>query len=52
MRTPVLDVFRPFVWLVARLYWRVRFEGVEHIPARGPFVIAPNHLTYADPVLV
>ena len=52
MRTPVLNVFRPFLWLLARLYWRVRFEGVEHIPAGGPLVIAPNHLTYADPVLV
>jgi 1-acyl-sn-glycerol-3-phosphate acyltransferase len=52
VRTPVLDVFRPFVWLLARLYWRVRFEGVEHIPPAGPLVIAPNHLTFADPVLV
>ena len=52
MRTPVLDVFRPFLWLLARLLWRVRFEGVEHIPPGGPLVIAPNHLTYADPVLV
>ena len=52
MRTPVLDVFRPFLWLLGRLLWRVRFEGVEHIPPGGPLVIAPNHLTYADPVLV
>ena len=52
MRTPVLDVFRPFLWLLARFYWRVRFEGVEHIPPGGPLVIAPNHLTFADPVLV
>jgi len=52
VRTPVLDVFRPFLWLLARLYWRVRFEGVEHIPPGGPLVIAPNHLTYADPVLL
>jgi 1-acyl-sn-glycerol-3-phosphate acyltransferase len=52
VRTPVLDVFRPFLWLLARLLWRVRFEGVEHIPPGGPLVIAPNHLTYADPVLV
>ena len=52
MRTPVLDVFRPFLWLLARFYWRVRFEGVEHIPPAGPLVIAPNHLTFADPVLV
>ena len=38
--------------LLARLLWRVRFEGLEHLPADGPLIIAPNHQTYADPVLV
>ncbi len=52
MRTPVLDALRPFVWLMARLFWRVRFEGVRHIPPAGPLIIAPNHVTYADPVLI
>jgi 1-acyl-sn-glycerol-3-phosphate acyltransferase len=37
---------------MARLYWRVRFEGVQHIPPGGPLIIAPNHVTYADPVLI
>ncbi|MCI0545665.1 MAG: 1-acyl-sn-glycerol-3-phosphate acyltransferase [Candidatus Rokubacteria bacterium] len=52
MRTPVLDVFRPAIWLGARLYFGIRFQGVEHIPATGPLIIAPNHVTYADPPLV
>jgi 1-acyl-sn-glycerol-3-phosphate acyltransferase len=50
--TPILDVFRPAVRLGARAYLGVRFEGVEHIPASGPLLIVPNHVTYADPVLV
>jgi 1-acyl-sn-glycerol-3-phosphate acyltransferase len=36
----------------ARLYWRIRLEGTQHIPVDGPLIIAPNHVTYADPVLV
>ncbi len=52
MRTPVLDAFRPAVWLGARVYFGVRFEGIRHIPASGPLIIVPNHVTYADPVLV
>ncbi len=48
----MLDVFRPAVWFWARLYFRIRFEGVEHIPPSGPLIIAPNHVTYADPPLV
>ena len=52
MRTPVLDVFRPALWLGARAYFGVRFEGVQHIPAAGPLLIVPNHVMFADPVLV
>lgn len=52
MRTPVLDTLRPFVRIGAWLYWRIRLEGTQHIPADGPLIIAPNHVTYADPVLV
>jgi len=50
--TPVLNAVRPFLHLGARVYWRIRFEGTEHIPTDGPLIIAPNHVTYADPVLV
>ena len=52
MRQPVIDAFRPFLHLGARLYWKIRLEGIEHIPADGPFIIVPNHVTYADPVLI
>ena len=52
MRTPVLDVFRPAIRLGARAYFGLRFLGAEHIPASGPVLIVPNHVTYADPVLV
>lgn len=51
MRTPVVDAFRPAVWLGARLYFRIRFEGVHHIPPAGALLIVSNHVTYADPVL-
>jgi 1-acyl-sn-glycerol-3-phosphate acyltransferase len=50
--TPVLDVFRPAVWLGARAYFGARFDGTEHIPTAGPLIIAANHVTYADPVLI
>lgn len=52
MRTPFLDVCRPGVRALARLYFGLRLEGTEHIPQAGPLVIAPNHQTYVDPVLV
>jgi 1-acyl-sn-glycerol-3-phosphate acyltransferase len=47
-----LEVCRPPVWGVARLFFQVRFAGVEHVPQAGPVVLAPNHVSYMDPVLV
>jgi len=52
VRTPVLDTLRPFVRFGARIYWRIQLEGIQHIPTDGPLIIVPNHVTYADPVLV
>ncbi len=37
---------------VAKLYFRLRVEGLEHLPPRGPFLICPNHQSYADSFLV
>ncbi len=52
MRTPAPEAFHPVIRVVARAYFRARFEGVGNIPSEGPLIIAPNHVTYADPALV
>jgi long-chain acyl-CoA synthetase len=28
--------------------FRLRVEGLEHLPDRGPFLLAPNHVSYLD----
>ena len=30
------------------LFWRVEVEGREHVPARGPVVLAANHQSFCD----
>jgi len=52
VRTPFLDVWRPGLGALSRLYLGLRLEGTEHIPLEGPVLIVPNHQMYADPVLV
>lgn len=52
MRTPILDVVRPGLHALSRLYFGLELRGTEHIPPTGGVVIAPNHQTYADPPLV
>lgn len=52
MRTPILDLARPGVRALCRLYFGLRLVGTEHIPSSGPLLITPNHQTFADPALV
>lgn len=38
--------------LALRSLFRLRIEGVENLPAEGPYVIAPNHASLLDPLVV
>lgn len=35
-----------------RLAARVRMKGIEYVPKTGGAILAPNHLTWADPVVL
>ncbi|HWC76489.1 MAG TPA: lysophospholipid acyltransferase family protein, partial [Blastocatellia bacterium] len=48
----VLFILRPIVRLVCRILYRIRFQGVENIPASGACIIAPNHVTFVDPIWI
>ncbi len=55
--TGVLLVAAGFVlyglnWLVMRLCFRLRVSGLHHVPAAGPYVIAPNHLSDLDGLVI
>jgi 1-acyl-sn-glycerol-3-phosphate acyltransferase len=34
----------------ARAWFRLRYEGLEHIPSDGPAIVACNHISYLDPL--
>ena len=37
---------------IARLLWGLRIEGAENVPRHGAVIIASNHKSYFDPLLV
>jgi 1-acyl-sn-glycerol-3-phosphate acyltransferase len=43
---------RACAMVVLRLWFRLRVSGVDHIPAHGPAIIAPNHKNLLDPFFV
>lgn len=42
--------------LLVRAFWplvgRVEVQGLDHIPADGPFILIANHQSYLDPILL
>jgi 1-acyl-sn-glycerol-3-phosphate acyltransferase len=40
-------LLRPFAW-----WGRLRVEGLENLPADGPVLVAPNHDSQMDPVVI
>jgi long-chain acyl-CoA synthetase len=38
--------------VLVRALFRLRVDGAEHLPADGPFVLTPNHVSYLDPFVV
>ena len=39
-------------WLILRLGFNLRVQGQEHVPRRGSFILASNHVSFLDPVVV
>ncbi len=44
-------IVRPIVYLFIKLY-RPTYIGIENIPKDGAFILAGNHTSYLDPILV
>lgn len=43
---------RFLIWLLSHTMYRVRHEGLEHIPEKGAALIASNHVSYVDALLI
>lgn len=48
----LLRLLKSIGWPVFRVLFAVEFHGVENVPERGAVIIAGNHPSYLDPVLV
>ena len=41
-------IVRFLIWLVAKMLWRISFEGLENVPRTGGFVMVPIHRSWID----
>ncbi len=40
------------MFILFKLLFRVKVEGRENIPAKGPAIFASNHTSYVDPIVI
>ncbi len=52
LRYPNYRRLRIIVNPTMRLLMRLRMQGLHHVPRRGPVILAANHLSHVDPVMV
>jgi len=49
---PLFQISRLTVLTVCRAYFRIEYSGLEHVPSAGSMILAPNHVSYLDPLWV
>jgi 1-acyl-sn-glycerol-3-phosphate acyltransferase len=37
---------------ILHLVYRIRIEGKEHLPAKGPVIVASNHRSFLDSIFI
>ncbi|MCP2262488.1 1-acyl-sn-glycerol-3-phosphate acyltransferase [Streptoalloteichus tenebrarius] len=45
-------VLRRLLGAIVRWVYRPTIEGLENVPAEGPVILAPNHLSFADSLVI
>jgi 1-acyl-sn-glycerol-3-phosphate acyltransferase len=45
-------LLRFLAWILINTVYRVRVEGLDHVPDEGPCVVACNHVSYVDAVVI
>lgn len=46
------SVIRAVGWLLLKIFWRMKVIGIENLPERGGVIIASNHVSYLDPIVL
>jgi len=45
-------LMRFLVWMLIHTIYRVSVKGIDNIPTEGPVIVASNHVSFADPLII
>jgi len=43
---------RAICWLILRIFWKIEVVGIENVPNEGSLILASNHVSYLDPIVL
>ncbi len=48
----IYAIFRNIFWIIFKLFFGFKVYGRENIPSEGGMIIASNHVSYLDPIML
>ncbi|MCK5767847.1 MAG: 1-acyl-sn-glycerol-3-phosphate acyltransferase, partial [Candidatus Atribacteria bacterium] len=39
-------------WILIKLFWRVEIQGIDNVPKEGSLIVAANHTSNLDPIIL
>jgi len=45
-------VVRATCWLIFKIFWKIDVVGIENVPKEGGLILASNHVSYLDPIVL
>lgn len=45
-------IIRAIAWLLIKIFWDFEVKGRENVPPKGGLILASNHVSYLDPVVL
>lgn len=52
MRNLLYCFFRLFFWVIFKILFRLGVKGADKVPAHGGVIVASNHASYLDPLIL
>lgn len=45
-------LMRFLIWILIHIIYRVEVKGMEHLPENGSVIVASNHVSFVDPMII
>ncbi len=48
----VYTIIKTIFYILFKIFWKIEITGSDNIPKKGSLIVASNHVSYLDPVIV